>query len=1379
MPAKHIPLGEPAHDAERNAIRHLVDNLPGSYTVWSNAWLTERNGAIHELDAVVAAPHAVYIVEIKSYRGSVEGNENDWYLDDGPIRSPLRLNRVTAQKLKDALKRDSALAGQVWVEGLVFLSHATRFTPVGHAAAGRVHLRSGICAELQSATSFKTRNGIGVAAPVDGHVLATIGKILQDSKLSRPRPSRRIREYRIETTLERNDRYAEHLCTHDVTQQRSVVRVYNVDRLLPDEERARIESRFRWEATVLARVSLHPHVLHAHPAFSDEPGFCLPLEYFVGVTLGSWIDRYKDKLSGKAGLRARVHVWQKIASAIAHAHQQGVVHRMLRPEAVYVQDQVDDPDLRVGGFALAKQLNVGQTLAVSTLTDDRLKWSAPEVVDSFSAAEPASDQFGLGLLLGWMLAGGPLFESTQELRKRRGAIKRVREVNPFVPQSLDDAVQRMLSLRAADRFPTLDDALTAVRRALEGSASPVASVGDHFDPENIPNGTRLGADYEVQGKLGAGGLATVYAALHLVSGVTRALKVARAEEAAEEALQAEYKALRTLDHRSIVKVVDLSKVVRDRLTLVMERVHGQTLARWLLDAAEPDAQTLRRYAEDLFGALAFLEEKGITHKDIKPDNLIVGEEGLTVIDFSLVRCDADAMVGTALYRDPTMITWDHAGDRYAAALCLFELFTGRHPFDGHAPEPEREPALDDVEPEGLASFFERALSPRRERRPLSALAMRHTFLEALGQRPASTEGTSDDGASKWGASLSLSATPMPGATIALLRRIGIVTQGELVAAGAEKVKALPGVGNKKRRQILAVLDALKKHGVGEAMSTARVALWPSLVGDDSPTPTLGLTEALYDTLSRKGYLTVGSIAQATRAELTDLSGVTAQRITAITEALQQHETRRNERTRPTSVRALWHQLSGALKGRQADVVAHLMGIGTKALTQGEAEAELGIAQGEISTLFRKALEKLNADPNIDELLGALERTLDASGGILLFREARTSLRDVLPESEPDELDALLRLLEKLGAARFTVLRRRSSNSRSATDTALLRLDDDLVLRPRFTPEVLEGFLQTVLEAARWRYPERPPQDAEAVRRSIRVAFPDYQDFDPIALARRITDCVRATGEGMLYEHPIDPAQAVWYVTRYTRRPLAVAELWQRAEESFTDDDGVASFARLTDEELARLFHEKITDCRLEGDQIVDPPSRSLPSVSRGHDALPIELRSSQRTPEQIVADLLRGASRTRGYRMLVVPPENHAEIARSVVRALGQGTNFVSFEHELLAQMEPEFGAYERAERFKAQRSKLTRAAEALFDHLLSTHGRPGNRTVLGDTAILGLCEATHLFRRLYDETQTGSRGFWVVVVPGVILERQPRFNESTSLFHVDGTVLPVMGEIG
>ena len=64
MAASYIPIGEPAHDAERQGLRFLVEGLPTDYTVYGNSWLVERSGVIFDLDAVVVAPHAIFIVEI-------------------------------------------------------------------------------------------------------------------------------------------------------------------------------------------------------------------------------------------------------------------------------------------------------------------------------------------------------------------------------------------------------------------------------------------------------------------------------------------------------------------------------------------------------------------------------------------------------------------------------------------------------------------------------------------------------------------------------------------------------------------------------------------------------------------------------------------------------------------------------------------------------------------------------------------------------------------------------------------------------------------------------------------------------------------------------------------------------------------------------------------------------------------------------------------------------------------------------------------------------------------------------------------------------------------------------------------------------------------
>jgi len=172
------------------------------------------------------------------------------------------------------------------------------------------------------------------------------------------------------------------------------------------------------------------------------------------------------------------------------------------------------------------------------------------------------------------------------------------------------------------------------------------------------------------------------------------------------------------------------------------------------------------------------------------------------------------------------------------------------------------------------------------------------------------------------------------------------------------------------------------------------------------------------------------------------------------------------------------------------------------------------------------------------------------------------------------------------------------------------------------------------------------------------------------------------------------------------------------------------------------------------------------------DELPPALGAG-RSPQEVVRDMLKQAAATRGFRMLVVPPERQPEIGRSVAAAL-EGT-FVSFEDAFFVDHAAKLPALERAERFVAQRGALSEAAEATLYRLLDEHAKAGRIVVLGDTSLLGLCESLDLPRLLYDETLSGNSGFWVVVVPGVIHNRQPRFNEGPPMWHLAGATLPLL----
>lgn len=1361
MAAKFIQLGEPAHDAERQALRFLVEGLPDSYTVYGNAWLVERSGVVYELDAVVVAPHAIFIVEVKSYRGRIEGTDNDWWLPE-KIRSPLKLNRITAQVLKSRLRSASYQAGQVWTEGLVFLSATTDVGVRGPASNDRVHTRKTILAALQE-PELIDRLSQGRSRTPASLAERELLELLSGA-LSGPRPVRRVREYEVVETLDHHDTFTELLGKNTLSGAERVLRIYSTPPLATQAQRDRIAERARWEAQVLGRLGRSDGVLSADPPFSDESGIVLPLEHFKGITLTTWVERYGPDTRGneKADLRIRTNLWIRIAQTLDEVHHQGVVHRLLRPEVILVQDKQDPTEVRVTGFDLAKQIASDATISLTTIHDDRLVYAAPEVVTAFSSADPASDQFSLGALLALMLTGKPLFDNTRQLMAERRLMRRVRDQSPRLPLSLDEAVARMVSLRATDRFPTLIEAVEAVRVGRDPTPRVQAAIPNSgrlpLDADNLEAGTRIGSDYEIVSRLGQGGMAVVYAARHLVSGRTRALKIARSDDAAEEALRGEYQALSALDHPNIVRVIDLTKMVEGRLTLVMERVSGVTLRQWLAQQPTPEPTAQRRMAEDLIAGLDYLEQMAVTHKDLKPDNLLVSDGRLTIIDFSLASMPEDAAYGgTALYRDPASARWTHATDRYAAGLCLFELYAGRHAFDGRVPEPGQAASVsdDDIRPTGLAAFFRKALDPTPDKRFPSARTMREALLVALGEDAAPS--TASAPTNQLDSTTPLRIAGLAPRAVNALGRCQIHTVGELLALPQAQIRAIHAIGSKTANDIVTFQEALRSSGLS-ASTTSTAALEPPLVPAlcDSPEPVqkLPLNETLRSALAQADLPTVGAVASLTRSGLLGIAGIGRKKLADVVEALYQFLAKSNDGGRNSSHDAhtldrIWEVAARPLNDAQRIAVERSIGITGEPETQDQIAEDLGKSQPQISTDLSKGLERLDRSA-LSDLVSGMDPVVDGFGGIVRLDEIGQRFESEWPAGVVTG-EGIVRLLIRVSPGRAQVFE---------VDGA----EQPLVARPIFDRETVKAFAAEVVRlAGQW-----PPVEPDSARRTLAGLLPHFSG-DPLALGERICDDVEMAETGHLFIGPLDPKQSISFVIDQTREPIDLHDLEAKVRRVF------GPHTPYPDPDHLLVVLSDI-GCRVQGQRVLpEGPGSIVAAPALAADDLPNAF-GAERSPEAVVRDMLRQAADSRGFRMLVAPPERHGEVARSVASALGG--QWVSFEDAFFSEHGSDMAALERAERFVAQREALTEAAEHTLFKLLEEHGRPGQTVVLGDTALLGLCESLDLPRRLYDETLSGSRGFWVLVVPGVIHNRQPRFNEGPAMWHLEGATLPLLNPL-
>jgi eukaryotic-like serine/threonine-protein kinase len=153
--------------------------------------------------------------------------------------------------------------------------------------------------------------------------------------------------------------------------------------------------------------------------------------------------------------------------------------------------------------------------------------------------------------------------------------------------------------------------------------------------------------YEPIEEIGRGGMGTVYRALDRELGREVAIKIpnGNGESGVERRLQAEARVLASLEHPGIVPIHDAGRLADGRLFYVMKRVRGRTLREQL--ATVPDLGERLRIFERICEAVAFAHDAGVIHRDLKPDNVMIGAFGeVMVMDWGVAKQLGDAAVAS-------------------------------------------------------------------------------------------------------------------------------------------------------------------------------------------------------------------------------------------------------------------------------------------------------------------------------------------------------------------------------------------------------------------------------------------------------------------------------------------------------------------------------------------------------------------------------------------------------------------------------------------------------------------------------------------------------------------------------------------------------------
>ncbi len=208
----------------------------------------------------------------------------------------------------------------------------------------------------------------------------------------------------------------------------------------------------------------------------------------------------------------------------------------------------------------------------------------------------------------------------------------------------------------------------------------------------------IGKNYEVEKKLGEGGMGIVYKAVHNLSGQEVAIKMLPPELSQDEGIRTRFineaRLLAKLDHPNIVTLYNFLEEDQ-RFYLIMQFVKGKTLEEYIKEKGKLSVDEAVEIFSQVCDALGYAHNLGVIHRDIKPANIMITPDmRVKVMDFGIAKLTGGTKltatgiaVGTVWYMSPEQIRGaelDARSDLYALGITLYEALTGRVPFNSES-----------------------------------------------------------------------------------------------------------------------------------------------------------------------------------------------------------------------------------------------------------------------------------------------------------------------------------------------------------------------------------------------------------------------------------------------------------------------------------------------------------------------------------------------------------------------------------------------------------------------------------------------------------------------------------------------------------------------
>lgn len=514
----------------------------------------------------------------------------------------------------------------------------------------------------------------------------------------------RIREYEILDVIGHGGMGNVYRARHILLEEERAVKVIQ-SRLAGDKG---FVARFVREARILTKLR-HPNLVQLFEFGTlKKDDFFMVLEYLKGESVLARLRRTHTIPFGEAA-----KIIREAALGLHSAHQKGIVHRDISPDNLFiVRDDTGAEVTKVIDFGIAKpnfDVTPMTELTGVNLFIGKPEYGSPEqcgIMEEGEVIDRRSDIYSLGITFYYMITGKLPFNSSSG----HGYMHKHIHESPKPPsshfpegqlsQKLDALILKMLEKKRADRFNSMDELVRSLDQIFDpGGSNASARTTETPITEFLP-GDLFNRRYMIQSRLGEGGFGSVYKAIDNLIGVPVALKILNPKvvqtQSDVDRFKREVILARRVAHPNVCRIYDIGESHSIHY-VSMEILSGTTLCEMIRQQGALDPTVGVPIIRQILEGLSEAHREGITHRDLKPQNIMVDlNMKASIMDFGIsISTDAllrvtkiGSAMGTPHYMAPEQCegqSVDQRADIYSMGVIMYEVFTGRLPFVGDTP----------------------------------------------------------------------------------------------------------------------------------------------------------------------------------------------------------------------------------------------------------------------------------------------------------------------------------------------------------------------------------------------------------------------------------------------------------------------------------------------------------------------------------------------------------------------------------------------------------------------------------------------------------------------------------------------------------------------